>query len=202
MTRPAKVAAAGAQALTMNDTMDGRPSESAGRAGSGPRAIRAQRLDAAAGRAGAEPQAPTAPGFQWQVRVYYEDTDAGGVVYYANYLRFFERCRTEWLRSLGYGQRELVQRDGVLFVVAGTEMRYLRPAYLDDAIRVEARIAGRFASYVVFEQHAWRGPELLSHGRVKVACVDAATMKPRRLPAELAAALDRAHGAAGDSRSP
>jgi acyl-CoA thioester hydrolase len=121
--------------------------------------------------------------------VYYEDTDTGGVVYYANYLRFFERCRTEWMRSLGFGQRELAEREGAMFVVAGAEIRYLRPARLDDELRIDARLAGRFASYVVFEQHAWRGAELLSHGRVKVACVDAGTMRPRRIPANLATAL-------------
>jgi acyl-CoA thioester hydrolase len=132
--------------------------------------------------------------FVWRVRVYYEDTDAGGVVYYANYLRFFERCRTEWLRALGFGQRELAERDGVLFVVAEAEIRYLRPAQLDDEIDIDAHVAQRFASYVVFEQQGRRGSELLCRGRVKVACLDARTRKPTRLPAALVALLSSTTG--------
>lgn len=135
-----------------------------------------------------------APSFCWTVRVYYEDTDAGGVVYYANYLRFFERCRTEWMRSLGFGQQEMAERDGVLFVVAAAEIQYLKSARLDDELRVDARIAERFGSYVVFEQAARRGDELLSRARMKVACVDARTMRPTRLPAALAARLAPAGG--------
>jgi acyl-CoA thioester hydrolase len=138
---------------------------------------------------------PSAPGpavpaayahaFSWRVRVYYEDTDAGGVVYYANYLRFFERCRTEWMRALGFGQTELVMHHGVLFVVAAADIRYIRPARLDDELIIEARIVERYSCYVVFEQKALRGSELLSRVRVKVACVDARTLRPVRLPAAL-----------------
>jgi acyl-CoA thioester hydrolase len=145
----------------------------------------------------AETAAPGSPGrneFVWPVRVYYEDTDAAGVVYYANYLRFYERCRTEWLRTLGFGQRELTERDGVLFVVAHAEIRYLRAARLDDALAITARVAERFASYVIFEQQALRGAELLSQGRVKVACVDTKSMRPTRLPPALAAWLARDAG--------
>jgi acyl-CoA thioester hydrolase len=127
--------------------------------------------------------------FVWRVRVYYEDTDSGGVVYYANYLRFFERCRTEWMRSLGFGQRELSEREGVVFVVAHAEIAYRRSARLDDELTIDARIAERYASYVVFEQQAWRGTELLSEARVKVACVDVQSMRPARLPPALAACL-------------
>ena len=129
------------------------------------------------------------PAFAWQTRVYYEDTDAGGVVYYANYLRFLERCRTEWMRALGFGQRDLAQRDGVLFVVAGAELQFLRSAILDDELTVGARLVERRASYVVFEQQAMRGSELLCRAKVKVACIDARTKKPTRLPAALASAL-------------
>lgn len=129
------------------------------------------------------------PGFVWPVRVYYEDTDSGGVVYYANYLRFFERCRTEWMRALGFGQRELAQRYGVAFVVAAAELQFLRSARLDDELLIDACIAERRLSYVVFEQQAMRGCELLCRTRVKVACVSAQTMKPARLPAALASAL-------------
>ena len=123
--------------------------------------------------------------FTWPVRIYYEDTDAGGVVYYANYLRFFERCRTEWMRKLGFGQSELAAKAGVIFVVASAELRYLRPARLDDELLIDARIAQRAASFVVFEQTALRGHELLSRARVKVACLDARTMRPTRLPETL-----------------
>ena len=133
------------------------------------------------------------PCFSWPIRVYYEDTDVGGVVYYANYLRFFERCRTEWLRSLGFGQREMAERDSVVFVVAGAQIRYLRSSYLDDELRIDAHVGERGASYLVFEQQAWRGDELLSHARVKVACVDALTMRPKRIPPALGAALEQMH---------
>ncbi len=147
---------------------------------------------APAGHSGApDPSAPGAGAayFRWKVRVYYEDTDAGGVVYYANYLRFFERCRSEWMRELGFGQRELAEREGVIFVVASAEIKYLRSARLDDELQIEARIAGRFASYVVFDQCALRGAEILSRARVKVACVDARSMRPTRIPATLEALL-------------
>jgi len=126
--------------------------------------------------------------FRWHVRVYFEDTDAAGIVYYANYLKFFERCRTEWLRSLGIVQRELAQRERLQFVVADLAMQYHRPARLDDALQVDARIVERARSYLVFAQQARRGAELLASGRVKVACVDAGRLTPVRLPSQL---LDR-----------
>lgn len=124
--------------------------------------------------------------------MYYEDTDCGGVVYYANYLRFFERCRTEWIRALGFGQRELAQIERVIFVVAAAELQFLRSAVLDDELLIEACVAERGASYLVFEQKAQRGSELLCRARVKVACIGASTMKPTRLPAPLVAALSAA----------
>jgi len=130
-----------------------------------------------------------AAAFHWPVRVYYEDTDAGGLVYYANHLRFFERCRTEWLRELGYDQREMAARDGAMFVVAAAQIDYLLPARLDDELRIEARLDGCHASYLEFGQGAWRGARLLSRGRVKVACVDVHTLRPRRLPPALVATL-------------
>lgn len=129
------------------------------------------------------------PPFTWTVRIYYEDTDAAGVVYYANYLRFFERCRTEWLRELGFDQAALAAREGVVFVVASAEAHYRRPARLDDVLQIDARIAERHGSHVVFAQDARRGGELVCHGRVKVVCVDSTTLRPVRLPPALAAAL-------------
>jgi acyl-CoA thioester hydrolase len=146
----------------------------------------------AATAAAAAPDAAAGPDparFAWPVRVYYEDTDAGGVVYYANYLRFFERCRSEWMRTIGFGQREMAERDGVVFVVAAAEVQYLRPARLDDTLRVDARVAERFASYVVFEQEVCRDEQVLCRSRMKIACVDARSLRPTRLPAALAAAL-------------
>jgi acyl-CoA thioester hydrolase len=127
--------------------------------------------------------------FSWPARVYYEDTDAGGVVYYANYLKFFERCRTEWMRHLGFDQGGLAREQGVLFVVAGLEVKYIRPARLDDALAIEAQVVERLAGSLVFEQRAMRGEELLCWARVKIACVDAERLRPTRLPAVLLAAL-------------
>lgn len=123
--------------------------------------------------------------FRLSVRVYYEDTDAAGIVYYANYLKFFERCRTEWLRALGFDQGELASRDRLQFVVADLAVQYHRPARLDDVLSIEATIVERARSYVVFRQRARRGAELLASARVKVACVDTARMAPARLPAGL-----------------
>ena len=123
--------------------------------------------------------------FRLTVRVYYEDTDAAGIVYYANYLKFFERCRTEWLRSLGFDQRQLAERERLQFVVADLAVQYHRPARLDDALTIEATIVERARTYVVFRQRARRGAELLASARVKVACVDTGRMAPARLPAAL-----------------
>jgi len=123
--------------------------------------------------------------FRLTVRVYYEDTDAAGIVYYANYLKFFERCRTEWLRSLGFDQRELAERERLQFVVADLSVQYHRPARLDDALAIDATIVERARTYVVFRQRARRGAELLASARVKIACVDTGRMAPARMPAAL-----------------
>ena len=120
--------------------------------------------------------------FEWRVRVYWEDTDAGGIVFYANYLKFFERARTEWLRSLGVQQQALREQTGAIFVVSDTQVRFLKPARLDDALVVTAQLreAGRVA--LSLRQQAWRGDELLSEGDIRIACVTADTLRPRRLP--------------------
>jgi len=128
--------------------------------------------------------------FTWPLRVYFEDTDAGGIVYYANFLRFFERCRTEWLRALGVEQVQLAQRSQLQFVVVQAAVDYRRPARLDDQLVITARIGERGRAYLVFEQEARRGSELLARARVKVACVDTRRLLPARLPVELEAALD------------
>lgn len=131
--------------------------------------------------------------FSWNLRVYFEDTDAGGIVYYANFLKFFERCRTEWLRALGVEQTGLAARSGLQFVVAGAAIDYLRPARLDDELTITARVGANARSYLVFEQEARRGTEVLARATVKVACVDARRLVPARLPEELTAALAAAN---------
>ncbi len=134
-------------------------------------------------------QAPSV--FVWTLRVYYEDTDTGGIVYYANFLKFFERCRTEWLRALGIDQARLAAELGLQFVVVSTAVQYLKPARLDDALSISAQIARRGRASLEFVQEARRGDELLATGQVKVACVRAATLAPAGLPPQLVAALDR-----------
>ena len=131
------------------------------------------------------PRDPPAPAFRHAVRVYWEDTDAGGVVFYANYLKFFERARTEWLRALDVGQQALRERTGAIFVVSDTRVRYLRPAKLDDLldVTVELQDVGRASMSIL--QRAFRGDELLAEGDIRIGCVDATTLRPRRLPAEL-----------------
>jgi acyl-CoA thioester hydrolase len=125
--------------------------------------------------------------FDWPVRVYYEDTDAGGVVYHAGYLRFFERGRTEWLRSLGYSQARLVDDKELLFTVAEISIRFRRPARLDDLLTVRTRALPGGGATVNFEQllllELDAGP--LATAQVRVACIEASSFRPRRLPAEL-----------------
>lgn len=129
--------------------------------------------------------------FHWQVRVYYEDTDVGGIVYYANYLKFFERCRTEWLRSLGVGQRELAERHNLQFVVARATLEYRRPARLDDLLDIDMRITRLARVYFEFRQAARRGAELLATLQLKAACIDTRSFVPRPLPEAIAGPLKR-----------
>jgi acyl-CoA thioester hydrolase len=127
--------------------------------------------------------------FDWTVRVYYEDTDAGGIVFYANYLKFFERARTEWLRAAGIGQQELLDEQGMAFVVKNASIDYVAPARLDDEIKLTTSIEKLGRASVQFFQQAWRGEQLLTTANVKVGCVDAATMRPRPLPDAVAAKM-------------
>ena len=123
--------------------------------------------------------------FSFPLRVYWEDTDAGGVVYYANYLKFFERARTEWLQSMGVEQ-SVLQRDGdCLFVVAEVQVRYLVSARLDDVLAVTVRVLEQGRASLLLEQEAWRRDTLLSTAQVRIGCVSASSMRPRRIPAEL-----------------
>jgi acyl-CoA thioester hydrolase len=127
--------------------------------------------------------------FTWRIRIYYEDTDAGGIVFYANYLKFFERARTEWLRAAGVGQHELLEQHGALFVVKSASLDYHAPARLDDEVTLTLTLAKLGAASVQFNQQAWRGETLLTSASVKVGCVDASTMRPRALPDEAAAKM-------------
>jgi acyl-CoA thioester hydrolase len=136
----------------------------------------------------------SAPPFTHPLRVYWEDTDAGGVVFYANHLKFFERARTEWLRSLGFEQQRLRRETGAIFVVSETRVQYHRPALLDDllSISVEPREIGRAS--MLIKQAARRGGDLLAEGEIRIGCVDAdsianGTFRPRRIPTELIAAI-------------
>jgi acyl-CoA thioester hydrolase len=129
--------------------------------------------------------------FVWPVRVYYEDTDAGGVVFYANYLKFMERARTEWLRSVGLDQGRLRAEAGRLFVVRHAALDFRAPARLDDHLEVTVDIARVGGASLEFEQRIRRaGTDAdCCRGRVKVACVCAETMRPKSLPNELLAEI-------------
>jgi acyl-CoA thioester hydrolase len=135
------------------------------------------------------PADATAGHFRWPLRIYWEDTDAGGVVFYANYLKFFERGRTEWLRSLGVSQEALRRDEGVLFVVSDTQVRYRRPARLDDEVTVTVRLAEPGKASLVIDQQALRGHDVLAEGRIRIGCVDAITLRPRRIPPFLLALI-------------
>ena len=124
--------------------------------------------------------------FTWRVRVYYEDTDTGGVVFYANYLKFFERARTEWLRHAGIGQHALTQSNGVMFVVKSTGVDYIAPAKLDDELKITVVVQRFGKASVEFVQQAWRCDQisdtLLAVGSIKVACVACETFRICAIP--------------------
>jgi len=120
--------------------------------------------------------------FAWPVRVYWEDTDAGGIVFYANYLKFFERARTEWLRALGVSQGRLKEDGGGMFVVSGTEVRYLAPARLDDELIVTAQLEASGRASLIIAQEARRGDALLAVGTIRIGWVDAVSLRPGRIP--------------------
>ncbi len=133
--------------------------------------------------------------FQWPLRVYWEDTDAGGIVFYANYLKFFERSRTEWLRSLGLNQQQLKEATGCMFVVSETSLRYHRPARLDDELIVTARLIEKGRASLIIAQQALlksERPALLCEGTIRIGWVDAASLKPARIPAHILDLLESA----------
>jgi tol-pal system-associated acyl-CoA thioesterase len=122
--------------------------------------------------------------FSLALRVYIEDTDAGGIVYYVNYLKFMERARTEFMRSLGFSKDYIFNHD-LMFVVRDVAVKYLKPAQLDDELQATARISAMRGAVMVLQQSVRRGEEILAQGEVTIACVDRAGVKPRRLPGEM-----------------
>jgi len=133
---------------------------------------------------------PKPNAFSIRVRVYYEDTDAGGVVYYANYLKFFERCRTEWMRVAGHDQSALAAEAGIGFVARKASCEYLKPARLDDELIVGLEVEKLTRVRVVFRQHVRRGDEELVTGTVEIACVNMASMTPTAIPEFLHSKLE------------
>lgn len=128
--------------------------------------------------------------FRWPARVYWEDTDAGGVVYYANYLKFMERARSEWLRSLGFEQNRLRYEQGIVFVVRQAAIEYLKPARFDDLLSVTVRLGQAGRASLAISQTIER-EELLSSAQVTLACVNAQSFKPVRIPGEMLQVLQK-----------
>jgi acyl-CoA thioester hydrolase len=130
--------------------------------------------------------------FSWPIRVYYEDTDAAGLVYYANYLRFMERARTEWLRALGFEQTELRDEHGIVFAVSRLEIEFLKPARFNESLSVTVEMSrtGR-ASLDLVQRVLGGAQELICRGTVKIACVEAQTMRPCGIPAVVLTELER-----------
>lgn len=148
------------------------------------------------------PEAADSPTFVWPVRVYYEDTDAGGVVYHASYLRFFERARTEWLRALGYEQDRLRAESDLLFAVRRAEIRFHRPARFNDLLRVTNRVAAHGGASIDFVQTILRegDEQLCCSAAFNIAAISASRQRPMRIPPSLLAHLsaqspgETAHG--------
>jgi acyl-CoA thioester hydrolase len=126
-----------------------------------------------------------AQSFAFRCTIYWEDTDAGGVVYYANYLKFMERCRTEWLRLLGVDQLRLRAEQGLQFAVVNIAVDFLRPALLNDEVLVTAELVRLSGATISFKQAIWRGDLQLIDATTRVACLDSGTLKPRAIPKEL-----------------
>ena len=129
--------------------------------------------------------------FSVALRVYWEDTDAAGIVFYANYLKFFERARTEWLRSMGFGQEALRRDAGIAFVVSETKLRYRRPARLDDVIDVSVAVVHLGQASVEIAQQARRADELLAEGTIRIGCVELGTFRPCRIPNDIRDSIHR-----------
>lgn len=120
--------------------------------------------------------------FLWPIRVYYEDTDAGGVVYHANYLKFMERARSEWLRSLGVEQDELRDQNGVIFAILSAQINYLLPAKFNDELLVSSKVIKKGKASITIEQDVLRESEVLCKGMIKVATLDGKSFRPKAMP--------------------
>jgi len=120
--------------------------------------------------------------FEWPIRVYYEDTDSGGVVYHSNYLNFMERARTEWLRSLGFEQDALITDHQCIFAVHSMQLNFRRPAKFNDSLIVRSHLIKAVGARMEFEQKIYRNDELLCEAMVKIACLDANRFRPKSLP--------------------
>ena len=129
--------------------------------------------------------------FRWTLRIYYEDTDAGGIVYYANYLKFFERARTEWLRHVGINQAEMALQYQAMFVVKSTSVDYHLPAQLDDELQITTVVEKLGRASLVFIQEARRNDQLLVTGKIKVGCVDAQSVRPCAIPSSVLKAVQQ-----------
>lgn len=121
--------------------------------------------------------------FVWPIRVYYEDTDSGGVVYHSNYLNFMERARTEWIRALGFEQDELISQHQCLFAVHSMQLNFRKPARFNDALTVNSALIKAAGASMEFEQKIFRDDELLCEAVVKIACLDSDRFRPRSIPA-------------------
>jgi acyl-CoA thioester hydrolase len=132
--------------------------------------------------------------FVWPIRVYYEDTDAGGVVFYANYLAFMERARTEWLRALGFEQPEMAAKDGVLFVVSEVNIKYLKPSRFNDSLQVTVEAVNVGGSRIRFLQQVLRGDEEIARAEVAVVCVSTESLRPSRMPDVMRTKIERNTG--------
>ncbi|MFL2556190.1 MAG: tol-pal system-associated acyl-CoA thioesterase [Gammaproteobacteria bacterium] len=128
--------------------------------------------------------------FIWKVRVYYEDTDAGGVIFYANYLCFMERARTEWLRKIGFEHKNLITKDKLIFAVKNLTIDYLKPGYLDDLLIIKSKLLNSRGASLIFQQEIKNeNDELLTRAEVKIACLNSNTLKASPMPEKLLAEL-------------
>jgi len=131
--------------------------------------------------------------FVWPVRVYYEDTDAGGVVFYANYLKYFERGRTEYLRSIGFEQDDLINNQGIIFAVRAINVDYIKPARFNQLLEVSTKITAVKKVSLEFQQQITHHNQLLVSGDVRIACLDAITLKPTAIPKNIIGQIKDEH---------
>lgn len=127
---------------------------------------------------------------KYSYRIYYEDTDAGGVVYYANYLKFFERARTDFLRDIGISQNELMKHDNIAFVVRKCEIHYVKPAKLDDLVEIEIKVKNISKMTIEFEQNMLLNDKILNKLNVQIVCVNSQTMSATKIPTHI---IDKLH---------